>query len=171
MAQSTSEGSAASIEHSLRRPHSPFRRTGGVVHARAPDAALHHCNIYGEALRQLRFSWPALQKAWTVRLVKLVDIVDHHLLLSQWKRSCAESTITWSGINMAVAYAALAPRALSGILWDPAQTPIRADCTRGSCSQVCRPGSLAARWEYRNDPYFHMETVRAVTAYHVCTHP
>ena len=106
-----------------------------------------------------------------MRLVKLVDIVDHHLLLSQWKRSCAESTITWSGINMAVAYAALAPRALSGILWDPAQTPIRADCTRGSCSQVCRPGSLAARWEYRNDPYFHMETVRAVTAYHVCTHP
>jgi hypothetical protein len=64
-----------------------------VVHARAPDAALHHCNIYGEALRQLRFSWPALQiqKARAVRLVKLeVDIVDHHLLLSQRERSCAE---------------------------------------------------------------------------------
>ena len=63
------------------------------------------------------------------------------------------------------------PRASCGILLGLDQEQHFHDCTRGSCSQVCRPGSLAARWEYRNDPYFQLETVRAVTAYHVCTHP
>ena len=51
----------------MRSP-SPFRRSAGVVHGRAPDAALHHCNMDGEAVAQLHFSSAPLQNAWAVRL-------------------------------------------------------------------------------------------------------
>ena len=51
----------------MRSP-SPFRRSAGVVHGRAPDAALHHCNMDGEDVAQLHFSSAPLQNAWTVRL-------------------------------------------------------------------------------------------------------
>ena len=42
---------------------------------------------------------------------------------------------------------------------------------RGSCWQVCRPGSGGVRWEYRYDTYFDLEKVRAFALRYACTHP
>ena len=42
---------------------------------------------------------------------------------------------------------------------------------RGSCWQVSRPGKLAARWEYRNNPVVDLEKVRAFASRHACTLP
>ena len=42
---------------------------------------------------------------------------------------------------------------------------------RGPCWQVCRPGSLAARWEHRLNPLVGQEKVRAFASRHACTLP
>ena len=36
---------------------------------------------------------------------------------------------------------------------------------------MCRPGSVATRWEYRNNPLVDLEKVRAFAMRHTCTHP
>ena len=36
---------------------------------------------------------------------------------------------------------------------------------------MCRPGSLAARWEIRNNPLVDLEKVRAFTTRLACTQP
>ena len=38
-----------------------------------------------------------------------------------------------------------------------------------SCSAVWRAGKLAARWDFRYDPFFHSKKVRAFTVRHACT--
>ena len=42
---------------------------------------------------------------------------------------------------------------------------------RGSCRQVRRPGSVAARWENPNNPLVDLEKVRAFALRHACTFP
>jgi len=58
-----------------------------------------------------------------------------------------------------------------GIIWALRLHPARAERTHGSCWQVSRPGSLAARWEYRFNPLVDLEKVRAFATHHACALP
>ena len=49
--------------------------------------------------------------------------------------------------------------------------PVKTTARTGSCWQVCRPGSVATHWEYRNNPLVDLEKVRAFAMRYACTHP
>jgi hypothetical protein len=89
--------------------------------------------------------------------------------------SCANPTANLSFIKVLATYHPLAPRGFSRIFWDLELEPARADRTRSSCWQVCRPGIVpgivAARSEHRTNPLDHLEKVRACTTRPSCTHP
>ena len=48
--------------------------------------------------------------------------------------------------------------------------PVKTTARTGSCWQVCRPGSVATHWEYRNNPLVDLEQVRAFATRHACAH-
>ena len=72
---------------------------------------------------------------------------------------------------MVATYHPLVPRATADHGWDLELERARADRVRGSCSQVCRAGIVAARSEHRTNPLDHLEKVRACTTRLSCTHP
>ena len=157
--------------HNLCTALTPPRRTGGVEHASASDAARHHCNMHGEALRQQRFLCAALQKARAVQNTGLPASPGHMVRLAQGERRCAKATAILSFIKVLATYHPLAPRGFSRSFWDVELEPSRADRMRGSFSQVCRPGIVAARSEHRTNPLDHLEKVRDFAMRCACTHP
>ena len=68
-------------------------------------------------------------------------------------------------------YDRLAQLQVSCNIWALQLGRFRDDRMRHSCWQVCRPGSVAARWEYRNNPVIDLEKVRGFAMRHACTQP
>ena len=90
------------------------------------------------------------------------------------EKPCPYAPLTDSltrGIDMLAGCGRLSERQVSGYLWALQLWRRRDDRTRGSCWQVCRPGSVATRWEHLVNPLVDLEKVRAFATRHICTHP
>ena len=150
---------------------SPLRRIPAALYATTPNAAHHHCIMHGEALPQLRFSPPPLHERRTVRLALSgrTSATPQRPIFQEQSR--ARLTAPRSASNRLAASGRLAPRQVSCDIWALQLRPRRDDRAHRSCWQVCRPGSVATRWEYRNNPLVDLEKVRAFAMRHTCTHP
>ena len=150
---------------------SPLRRIPAALYATTPNAAHHHCIMHGEALPQLRFSPPPLHERRTVRLALSggTSATPQRPIFQEQSR--ARLTAPRSASNRLAASGRLAPRQVSCDIWALQLRPRRDDRAHRSCWQVCRPGSVATRWEYRNNPLVDLEKVRAFTSRHACTLP
>ena len=73
----------------LGRPHPRLR---GTVHATAQNAAPHHCNMDGEAIRQIRSTPPPMREACTGRLANLMAALGHQLRPSLARPASAHPT-------------------------------------------------------------------------------
>ena len=112
--------SSVETEHSALAFPSPPRRTSAPVHDFSPDAVRHLCTKLGEAMPQLRFSPPALQKAVAVQLAISEALVGHPLRTRSPMPRCAPdlfgdssydlATRSWPFLGAAVIWRDLGPQ-------------------------------------------------------------
>ena len=74
-------------------------------------------------------------------------------------------------VNGVFGYGQLALHALYLSLLAPHLAPHFNDATFSLCGAVWRAESAAAHWEYRMNPLFRRENVRAFAMRHACAHP